>query len=346
MAFMLASRGMTVIAVGDTLQGLRLALTGEAHYASPPPAFNYSAELFEDSVQEGTDTPKDDEQMSREEKEKEEKLKVTSGIHSCNADIGTPEGRLAVQQILDIVMMTTKQPLRILVHALTSQLPDARNPMSTTEADQNESPKLGSSRPSRSSTRGSFQDVRISGGPDCVRNITLRSVSVSAMIELSTTMAMTPLHLTQVLLPCFGKEDVHLNRVLMFVNEMEPRKKTAVRQGAYAVGRATLRSITQIFRQELPNHSPRAHVGSICPIRLTQADSAQILGGDGSRKDSSIKPKKVPRRLRPLDPIVFAAFVAWVCLDTTLENFQRNWDLHERFHQKYWAMKYKKAKLI
>mmetsp|Transcript_43262 Transcript_43262/g.69666 ORF Transcript_43262/g.69666 Transcript_43262/m.69666 type:complete len:401 (+) Transcript_43262:1402-2604(+) len=114
-ALLLAEKGMTVIAVGDTIEGLRLALTGKNTYE---PAPLYPNEGDDISVY-------TDKSISPRSKDMDEKEKVASGIHSCNADISTEEGRYRLREILNIVMLTSGKSFRLLVHGLGCELPES-----------------------------------------------------------------------------------------------------------------------------------------------------------------------------------------------------------------------------
>lgn len=136
-----------------------------------------------------------------------------------------------------------------------------------------------------------------------------------------------PLFLTKGLLPVLTNARVlHITIYSSF--------RVTVGLGAYGISKAALNMLTEYFRVELKKYG--ILVGLALPGIVNTNIQKQIPQSSDIPLQSKISRLIAENKL--LSPETAAAFLSWLLLDTTDDQFTaKTWDIYDTDHHKYWA---------
>eukprot|EP00466_Bigelowiella_natans_P005705 jgi/Bigna1/89296/estExt_fgenesh1_pg.C_460139 len=149
-----------------------------------------------------------------------------------------------------------------------------------------------------------------------------------------------PLFLTQALYPLFGKEEPEKNRIMM-LSSVARTCSGLPAYGPYCVSKLTFYGMHLMFKEELKEAETPVFCASLIPGEVNTEMQKNTAYG----QEEGVFPKhlveywqKIQESGQLLPPEVTGAFMEYVMMDTTPDEFQEDeWFIYDKKHHKDWA---------
>uniref|UniRef100_A0A6U2YXS5 NAD(P)-binding protein n=1 Tax=Lotharella globosa TaxID=91324 RepID=A0A6U2YXS5_9EUKA len=158
-----------------------------------------------------------------------------------------------------------------------------------------------------------------------------------------------PLYLTQTLYPLFGKENPEKNRIL-FLTTIAKMCTGLPNYGPYCVSKLGAEGVAKMLKEELPKGKVPVYTGTLIPGEVnTGMQEATAYSASSGFPEHLVKHWRMLHETKQLlPPPVAGAFIAFVMLDTTKEEFgaDKDWFVYDNWHHARWATEFKDVKIV